>query len=265
MSEIHPTAIVDPGAELGANVRIGPYCVIGAGVTIGDDCELKSHVVVEGNTSIGESCRIFPFASIGQIPQDMKYKGEASQLIVGSHNVIREYVTMNSGTEGGGGKTVVGSHGLYMANSHVAHDCIVGDHVIMANCATLGGHVTVEDYAIFGGLSAAHQFTRIGAHAFIGGVSGVRADVIPYGIANGDFATLQGINIVGLRRRGVEREQIHNLRKAYRLLFATEGTFQERLDDVEAGFPDDPHVSKIVAFIRDGTDRALCLPSNSGS
>lgn len=262
-AKIHPTAIVEPGAELDDGVEVGPYCVIGPDVSIGKGTRLHSHVVVEGRTMIGEGCEIFPFASVGHIPQDKKYHGEASSLEIGSHNVIREHVTMNPGTSGGGGKTRVGSHGLFMVGAHVAHDCVLGDHVILANNATLAGHCVIEDHVILGGLSAVHQFVRIGRHAFVGGMSGLENDLIPFGVAVGDRASLQGLNLVGLKRRGFGREQIHGLRNAYRLLFSNEGTLMERLADVEALFKDDVEVGHIIAFIRARSDRAICMPRPS--
>jgi UDP-N-acetylglucosamine acyltransferase len=264
-SEIHPTAIIQPGAELADGVKVGPYCVVGSRVAIGRETRLHSHVVVEGRTTIGESCEIFPFASLGHIPQDKKFHGEDSVLEIGSHNSIRENVTMNPGTDGGGGKTKVGSHGLYMVGAHVAHDCIVGDHVILANNATLGGHCVVEDHAILGGLSAVHQFVRIGRHAFLGGMSGLEHDLIPFGMAVGDRASLQGLNLIGMKRRNFGREQIHALRNAYRLLFSHEGTLMERLADVEALFKDDPEVGHIIAFIRARSDRAICVPRTASA
>lgn len=263
MANIHSSAVVDPGARVGSGVEIGPFCVVGPDVVIGDDCRLHSHVVVTGQTQIGSGCQIFPFSSIGHIPQDLKYGGEDSRLIIGDNNVIREYVTMNPGTDGGGLETVVGSNGLFMVGAHVAHDCRVGDHVILANNATLAGHCVIEDHVILGGLSAVHQFVRIGSHAFIGGMSGVENDVIPYGMAIGNRAQLSGLNIVGLRRQGFDREQIHSLRKAYRLLFSAEGTLMERLEDVEKMFAEDPCVERILAFIRAASDRSLCVPRNS--
>lgn len=263
MANIHPSAVVDPGAHIGSGVEIGPYCVVGAHVAIGESTCLHSHVVIEGHTQVGRDCQVFPFSSIGHIPQDMKYGGEVSQLVIGDNNVIREHVTMNPGTSGGGLKTEVGSHGLFMAGSHVAHDCRVGDHVILANNATLAGHCVVEDHVILGGLSAVHQYVRIGAYAFVGGMSGVENDVIPYGMAIGNRAHLSGLNIVGLKRQGFDREQVHNLRKAYRLLFSAEGTLMERLEDVDKMFAEDTCVERIVAFIRESSDRALCVPRNS--
>jgi UDP-N-acetylglucosamine acyltransferase len=202
MPEIHPTAIVAGGARLAEDVVIGPYCVVGDNVVLGAGVRLLSHVVVDGRTSVGEGTRIFPFVSIGLEPQDLKYRGEASTLVIGRHNTIREHVTINPGTAGGGMVTRIGDHCLLMVGAHVAHDCQLGDHVIMANNATLAGHVVVEDYALLGGLSAVHQFVRIGRHAMIGGMSGVERDVIPYGQVMGDRARLTGLNIIGMQRRG---------------------------------------------------------------
>ncbi|MBM3572055.1 MAG: acyl-ACP--UDP-N-acetylglucosamine O-acyltransferase [Alphaproteobacteria bacterium] len=260
MADCHSSSIVEPGAKIGAGVRIGPFCVIGGEVELGDGVELMSHVVVAGRTRVGANTRIFPFASIGHPPQDLKYKGEPSQLIIGSNCTIREHVTMNPGTEGGGMETKVGDHCLFMVNAHVAHDCQVGNHVIMANNATLAGHVAVEDYVIIGGLSAVHQFVRIGRHAMIGGMSGVENDVIPYGLVIGERARLSGLNIVGLRRRGFAREIIHDLRNAYRLLFAQEGTMSERLGDVAELFKSNEPVMQIVEFIGSDSSRSICQP-----
>ena len=260
MTEIHPTAVVDPAAQIADTVRIGPFCVIGPDVVLDDEVELLSHVVVAGRTRIGARSRVFPFASIGHRPQDLKYKGEPSTLEIGTDAQIREHVTINPGTEGGGMITRVGNHCLLMASAHVAHDCQVGDHVIMANNATLAGHVTVGEYAFLGGLSAVHQFVRIGKHAMIGGMTGVEADVIPFGMVIGNRAYLNGLNIVGLKRRGFSRDDIHTLRNAYRLLFAPEGTLQERLSDVEDQFRANPVVMEIIAFIRSDTSRSLSTP-----
>lgn len=260
---IDPTAVVAEGAELGDDVEVGAFCVLGADIKIANQCRLHSHVVVTGRTSLGEGCEIFPFASIGHIPQDQKFQGEESQLVIGPHCTIREHVTMNPGTKGGGGVTRVGAHGLFMVGSHVAHDCQVGDRVILANNATLAGHCVIGDHVILGGLSAVHQFVRIGPHAFIGGMSGVENDVIPFGVAIGDRASLSGLNIVGLKRRGFSRDEIHSLRNAYRLLFSNEGTLKERLVDVEAMFADDAGVRQIIDFINERSDRALCMPKSS--
>jgi UDP-N-acetylglucosamine acyltransferase len=258
--DVHATAIVEQGARLGDGVRIGPYCLVGGEVVLADEVELESHVVVTGRTSIGPKTRVFPFASIGHQPQDLKYKGEPSTLEVGSDCIIREGVTLNPGTEGGGMQTVIGDHCAFLANSHVGHDCRVGSNVIFSNNVMLAGHVTVGDYAILGGGAAVIQFSRIGAHSFLGGMSGLENDLIPYGMALGNRAHLSGLNIIGLQRRGFSREDIHALRRAYRLLFADEGTLLERLDDVEGEFEGHPIVKEIVAFIRAGGKRSLCMP-----
>ena len=263
-NNIHSTAIIESGAEIGNDVSIGPYCVIGPKVTLGDGCKLHSHVVVSGITSIGMECEIFSFASLGAAPQDLKFGGEETRLEIGDRNRIRENVTMNPGTAGGGNLTKVGSDGLFMVGSHIAHDCIIGDHVILANNATIAGHCVVDDYVILGGLSGVHQFVRIGAHAFVGGMTGLENDLIPYGVAIGDRARLSGLNVVGLKRRAFTREQIHNLRNAYRLLFSDEGTLSERLDDVEQMFPNDEGVMHITSFIRERSGRSLCVPKASG-
>lgn len=260
MPDVHPTALVDGKARLGEGVSIGPYCVVGGGVSLGERCKLASHVVVDGRTDIGPDTQIFPFASIGLAPQDQKYDGERSSLRIGARNVIREHVTINPGTRGGGMVTRVGDECLLMVGAHVAHDCAVGDHVIMANNATLAGHVAVEDYAIIGGLSAVHQFCRIGKHAMVGGMSGVECDVIPYGSVMGDRARLSGLNIVGLKRRGFSRTDISALRRAYRLMFAAEGTMSERLEDVVEAYSNQEAVMEIVNFIRSDSNRAMCQP-----
>lgn len=262
MTSIHETAVVDPAAKIGAHVSIGPYCVIGPDVVLGDGVVLKSHVVVEGITEIGEGTRIFPFASIGTAPQDLKFKGEKSRLIIGRKNVIREHATMNAGTEGGGMETRVGDNGLFMIGTHVAHDCVVGNHVIMANNATLAGHVIVGDFAVIGGLAAVHQFVRIGAHSMIGGLSGVEHDVIPYGSVMGERASLAGLNLVGLKRRGFDRDTIHGLRAAYRGLFEGEGTLDERLANISDEFADNTVVQQVTDFIRGGSKRGLVVPKS---
>jgi UDP-N-acetylglucosamine acyltransferase len=260
---IHPSAIVDPAAKLGEGVSIGPFCVVGPDVTLGDGVRLVSHVAVDGRTSIGAETVIYPFASIGHRPQDLKFHGESSELVIGARNQIREHVTMNPGTEGGGMITRVGDDGLFMMGSHVAHDCIVGDHVIMANNATLGGHVTLGDYVIIGGLSAVRQFVRIGSHAMIGGMSGVENDVIPFGLVMGDRARLAGLNLVGLERRGFKKDDIHALRAAYRMLFGPEGTFAERVEEVGRDFGERALISDVLSFIRAKEARSLCQPRES--
>ena len=260
MSDIHPNAVIEERASLGKGVTIGPYCCVGGEVELGDGVTLHAHAAVAGRTTIGPNTEIFPFASIGHRPQDLKYAGEPSRLTVGANNVIREYVTMNPGTAGGGMITRVGNNGLFMVGAHVAHDCSLGDHVIMVNNATLGGHVEVGEHAIIGGLSAVHQFVRVGKHAMVGGMSGVENDVIPFGSVMGNRAYLTGLNVVGLKRRGFSRDDIHKLRNAYRLLFAQEGTMQERLDDVAELFADTEVVMEIVDFIRAASSRAVCQP-----
>lgn len=260
MTSIHPTAIVAEGATLGRDVTIGPYCTVGPDVKLDDGVDLISHVVVGGDTQIGANTRIFPFASIGLEPQDKKFRGEKTRLIVGANNIVRESVTMHPGTVGGGGLTRVGNNGLFMVNAHIAHDCVIGDHVIMANNSVLGGHVVVGDYVILGGNSAIHQFVRIGRHAMIGGMSGSESDVIPYGSVMGLRDGLSGLNLIGLRRRGFTRDEIHALRTAYRLLFAEEGTLTERVNDVAEMYQHNDAAMEIVEFIRADSARPICQP-----
>ena len=264
MAVIHPTAIVEPGARVGKDVSIGPYSCIGPEVELGDGVVVMAHVVIGGRTVIGSRTRIFPFASIGSAPQDLKYHGEPSRLVIGADTTIREHVTMNPGTEGGGMLTSVGDRCLFMVGSHVAHDCKVGNNVIMANNATLAGHVQIGDHAILGGLSAVHQFVRIGQHAMIGGMSGVEHDVIPYGSVMGDRARLAGLNVVGLKRRNFSRDEIHALRSAYRMIFAAEGTMAERIEDAASMFKETTAVMDIVSFIRADSSRSICQPRTSG-
>ncbi len=260
MAQRHPTAIVADGAKLGAGVEIGPYCVIGGEVELSDGVVLHSHVVVAGHTRIGPRTQVFPFASLGHRPQDLKYGGETSELVIGADNMIREHVTMNPGTEGGGLLTKVGDHCLFMMGAHVAHDCTVGNRVILANNATLAGHVVVEDDAIVGGLSAIHQFVRIGRGAMIGGMSGIEHDVIPYGLAMGERASLQGLNIVGLKRHGFERAQIRDLNEAYNFLFSDDDTMAERVERLAKERGKVKGVDDILSFIQTGSSRALCRP-----
>ncbi len=257
---IHPSAIVEAGARVAAGVEVGPFCYVGGDVELGEGVRLLSHVVVAGRTTIGARARIFPFASIGHEPQDLKYRGEPSTLTIGKDCVVREGVTINPGTQGGRMATRVGDGCVFLANSHVAHDCALGDHVILSNNVMLAGHTTIGDYVILGGGAAVHQHVRIGAHAFVAGLAGIPNDIIPYGMAFGCPAHLAGLNLVGLKRRGFTREAIHDLRRAYRLLFAAEGTLAERVEDVAAEFSRNPHVSEILAFIRDGGERAIVTP-----
>jgi len=263
MANIHATAVVDPSTKLGTNVEIGPFCLIGPNVELGDGVVVRSHTAIDGRTKIGAGSKIFPFASIGLPPQDIKYHNEPSTLEIGPNTTIREYVTINPGTEGGYMATKVGANCLLMIGSHVAHDCELGNNVTLVNGATLGGHVSIGEGAIIGGLSAVHQFVRIGAYAFIGGMTGITADVIPFGMAIGNRASLCGLNIVGLKRKGFPREQIHELRQAYRMLFSSEGTLKERLEDVEHMFSANPLARQIIDFIKTGSDRSFCVPSNA--
>ncbi|MFN3701521.1 MAG: acyl-ACP--UDP-N-acetylglucosamine O-acyltransferase [Alphaproteobacteria bacterium] len=258
---IHATAIIESGAVIGENVIIGAYSVIGGSVKIADGCQIKSHVCIDGDTDIGESCTIFPFASIGHAPQDLKYAGEKTQLIIGRNNRIREHVTMNPGTVSGGGKTVVGDNNLFMMGAHIAHDCILGNNVIMANNATLGGHVEVGNFVVIGGLSAVHQFVRIGDYAIIGGFSGVESDVIPYGRVKGERAHLAGLNLIGLERQGFSKEAQKNLQKAFNQLFGIDGTLEQRLESVENDFSGDETVQKIIQFAKAKTKFPLCQPA----
>ena len=259
---LHATAIVDPAAQLGADVFVGPYCTIGPSVKLGDRVRLVSHVVVDGRTTVGADTTVYPFATLGLRPQDLKFKNELSALEIGSGNQIREQVTMHTGTEGGGMLTRVGDNGLFMVGAHVAHDCKIGNNVVFANNATLAGHVTVGDYVIIGGLSAVHQFVRIGPFAIIGGMSGVEKDVIPFGLVKGERAHLAGLNMVGLERRGYHREDVRALRSAYRMLFAPEGTLAERIEETAAHYKDQAQVAQIVEFIRAASDRPICQPKS---
>jgi UDP-N-acetylglucosamine acyltransferase len=260
MALVHPTAIVGPDARLANDVEVGPFCIVGDGVDLGAGVRLHSHAVVVGNTRIGPGTEIYPFASIGHAPQDLKFRGEGSRLDIGSNNRIREYVTMNPGTEGGGMVTKVGDNCLFMASAHVAHDCTLGNNVIMANNATLAGHVQVGDFAVFGGLSAVHQFVRIGAHAMIGGMAGVTHDVIPYGTVVGSHAYLSGLNLIGLRRRGFPRGDIDQLRHAFEQLFEDRGTLAERLKEAEAAFGSTAVVKDMLEFVGAQSSRGVLTP-----
>jgi UDP-N-acetylglucosamine acyltransferase len=261
-AQVHPTAILHPGASLGEDVEIGPYSLVGEGVRLGDRVRLLSHVVIEGLTELGADCVVYPFAQLGGPPQHSGHRGEPTRLVVGERNTVREHATMHAGTVMGGGVTTVGSDGLFMVNSHVAHDCVVGDRVIVANNAALGGHVKVGDFVFIGGLAGIHQHTRIGRYAFVGASAMVTKDVIPYGSVWGNHAHLEGLNLVGLKRRGFSRDAINDLRSAFRLLFGPEGTFQERLEDAAASFGHSPEMAEIIAFIRADASRPLCLPGD---
>jgi len=256
---IHPLAIIEEGAVLGRDVRIGPFCHVGPHVRLGDRVELKSHVVVAGHTEVGSDTTIFSFAVIGEIPQDLKFKGEETRLVIGQRNRIREHVTMNTGTAGGGGITRIGDDGLFMAGCHIAHDAIVGDRVIIVNNSAIAGHCIIEDDVLVGGLCGVHQFVRIGRGAIIGALSMVANDVIPHGLVQGPRGELDGLNLVGLKRRGVARSDITALRAAFQMLAQGEGTFQDRARRLgeEA---DSAYVRQIVEFVTGGSDRSFLTP-----
>jgi len=268
MADIHATAVVASSAELGADVRIGPFCLVGPKAVLGDGVVLHSHVVVEGNTRLGAGCEVFPFASIGHKPQDLKFRGEDTRLEIGEGTQIREHVTINPGTSGGGGVTRVGQRCLLMVGAHIAHDCQVGDNVVMANNATLAGHVHVGERAFIGGLAAVLQFVRIGHNAMIGGMSGVEQDVIPYGLVMGDRATLMGLNLVGLRRSNLSREEIDGLRKAFETLFGGGGQGQAALDDrarALAAAESNPLVQRMSSFIVGRSKHGILQPRAAAS
>jgi UDP-N-acetylglucosamine acyltransferase len=260
---VHPTAIVEEGANIGAGVQVGPYAHIGSHVVLEKGVHVYSHVAITGRTTVGEGTKIYTFAAIGHDPQFIGYAQEPSKITIGKNNLIREHVTIHPGTKKGGMVTSIGDNCMIMVACHIAHDCQVGNSVIMANNATLGGHVTVGDFSIIGGLSGIHQNVRLGQGCIIGGLSGVEGDVIPYGSVMGNRARLCGLNLVGLKRRGVSRQDIHGIRTAYRLLFANEGTLAERMEDVVGLFKKDPYVMQIIKFLQEnGTHnlRPLCLP-----
>jgi len=247
---IHSTAIIDATAELDSGVEVGPYSIIGPRVRIGKNTRIGPHVVIDGWTEIGGECTIFQFASLGAVPQDLKYRGEESRVIIGSNNTIREFVTINRGTAQAGGETRVGSNNLLMAYCHVAHDCRIGSHVVLANAATLAGHIEMEDHAIVGGLSAVHQFVRLGSYCIIGGCSGVSQDIPPYMMANGQRAQLYGLNIEGLKRHRFPEEAVNNLKKAYRLIFRSGLTVEKALEQLESEMQNSAEVNHLITFIK---------------
>ncbi len=257
---IHPSAIVSDTAKLGEGVEIGPFCIVDGDVQLGDRVKLMSNVTVSGRTTIGEDTVIYPHASLGFPPQDLKFKGEETWLRIGARNTIREYATMHPGTGVGRKETVVGDDGFFMIGTHVAHDCIVGNKVVLSNHAVLGGYSVLEDQVILGGYTGIVQFCRIGRQAFVNAMSLLTKDVIPYGAAGGNHAHLEGLNLVGLKRRGHSRQAIKELRTAYRLLFADEGSFNERLEDVASTYADNSAVMEIVDFIRAEPGRSICMP-----
>lgn len=259
MPDIHPLAVVDPGAMIGAGSKIGPFCVVGEDVVLGKNVVLKSHVVVEGDTQIGDDTVVFSFAVLGEIPQDLKFDGEKTCLRIGARNTIREHVTMNLGTGGGGGETRIGADGLFMAGCHIAHDAQIGDRVIVVNSSAVAGHCTIEDDVIIGGLCGIHQWVRIGQGAIIGALTMVTNDVIPHGLVQGPRGVLDGLNLVGLKRKGVDRAEIMALRAAFQLLKDGEGTFQDRARRLAAE-SESGYVQQMVAFILGETDRNFLTP-----
>ena len=261
MSTIDRTARVEDGAVIGEGTIIGPYCTIGPHVAIGKNCQLIGHVSAIGRTTIGDDCVISPFAALGGAPQDLGYRGEPTRLEIGSGCTIREGVTMNVGTVKGGGLTRVGDRGFFMNNSHVGHDCMVGNDVIFATSATLGGHCEIGDHVYIGGLSAVHQFTRVGSQVMVGGVCGVRGDIIPFGLVNGQYAVLEGLNIIGMKRRNFTRERLVTVRSFYQKLFHGPGVFAERLAALQPLADEDPAIADILTFIEAGKHRPLCLPA----
>ncbi len=258
--KIHPSAHVDNKAELADGVEIGPLCVVGPDVRLGENVKLVSQVNIAGSTRIEEDCTLYPFVSLGHPPQDFKHKGGPVSLRIGARTILRENVNIHPGTDAGRPETVIGEDCYFMVGTHVAHEGRVGNHVVLSNGTQVGGCVTIGDNVIIGGLCAVHQNSRIGKHAFIGGMTTVVKDVIPYGISLGNIQKLNGLNIVGLKRRGFSRKKIHDLRAAYRMLFAPEGTFAERLDDCAREYADHEQVMEIIEFIRTPDTRSLCMP-----
>ena len=259
---IHNSSVIEKGSKIGKNVKIGPFCYIGPKVQISDGVELSSNIHIEGNTKIGKETKIFPFASIGTSPQDLKYKGENNSLEIGENNTIREYVTINPGTEGGGGKTVIGNNCLFMISSHVAHDCNIGNDVVVANNVPLGGHVTVEDSVVIGGNSAVQQFTRIGRLAMIGGMTGVLKDVIPFGLSFGNRNYLRGINIVGLKRKKYENKKIMELDAAFKKIFSSKN-LHENLSKINGEYKGNDLVVEVINFISKDKKRPICTPNSN--
>ena len=256
---IHKTAIVDPKAKISANVNIGPYSIIGPNVEIGEHTVINSHVSIAGHTKIGKKNKIYPFSSIGNNPQDLKYNGEKSYLEIGDSNTIREYVSINPGTDGGGGLTKIGNNCLFMVSSHVAHDCVIGDNVVAVNNVAIGGHVQIDDNAIIGGNSAIHQYIRIGKFAMIGGICAVIRDVIPYGLVHGNRSVLQGINLIGLRRNNIPNQEIALLSKAYKEIFKSEN-LSENLKNLSEDYKKNDLVIEILKFIQKDKKRPICTP-----
>ena len=258
---IHKSSVINSKAIIGNNVKIGPFCYVGAEVEIEEGVELISNIHIEGNTKIGKGTKIFPFASIGTQPQDLKYNNEENSLVIGENNLIREYVTINPGTSGGGSKTIIGNNCLFMISSHVAHDCKIGNEVIIANNVPLGGHVTIEDSVVIGGNSAVQQYTRIGRLAMIGGMTGVLKDVIPFGLSIGNRNFLQGLNLIGLRRKKYENKKIMGLDKAYKEIFSSKN-LHENLTKINGEYRDNELVNEVVTFIEKDKKRPICSPQD---
>ena len=258
---IHKSSVIDTKAKISKNVKIGPFCYIGPNVELGENIELISNVHLEGNTKIGSKTKIFPFASIGTQPQDLKFKGEKNSLEIGENNIIREYVTINPGTVGDKSKTTIGNNCLFMISSHIAHDCMIGNNVIIANNVPLGGHVTIEDSVVIGGNSAVQQFTRIGRLAMIGGMTGVLKDVIPFGLSIGNRNYLDGINLIGLRRKKYENQKIMGLNKAYKEIFASKN-LHENLNKINGEHKDNELVNEVITFIEKDKKRPICSPQS---
>ena len=258
---IHNSSVIDKNSKIGTNVKIGPYCYVGPEVELGNGVQLISNVHIEGNTKVGKETKIFPFASMGTQPQDLKFNNEKNSLIIGENNMIREYVTINPGTSGGGSQTTVGNNCLFMISSHIAHDCTIGNNVIIANNVPLGGHVTIEDSVVIGGNSAVQQFTRIGRLAMIGGMTGVLKDVIPFGLSIGNRNYLQGLNLIGLRRKKYENQKIIGLDKAYKKIFSSKNLF-ENLSKINGEYKDNELVNEVIAFIEKDKKRPICSPEN---
>ena len=258
---IHSLAVVEPGAKLGAGVSIGPFCHVGSEAVLGDNVRLVSHVAVLGATTVGAGCTIYPHAVLGTAPQNVKHRGGPSTLIIGSNCTIREAVTMHLGTDTSRGKTTVGSNGFFMAYTHIGHDSSIGDNVTFANGAAIGGHCEIDDHVSIGASTAVHQFVRVGHHAFLGGCSAIVGDVIPYGMAVGNRASLRGLNIIGMKRSGLPRAEIHALRKAYRMIFDRARPVSENVQRVAEEFADSPTVLGVIAFITGRGKRYFCVPA----
>ena len=259
-NSVHPSAIVDSRAELGSNVKIGPFCIVGSRVRLGNNVELKSHVVIDGITEIGNNTIVYPFASLGQVPQVLKYAGEESRVIIGNNNLMREYVTIQAGTKDGGMTTSIGNNCLLMVGAHIGHDCQIGNNIVVASYACIAGHVHVGDYAIVGGLAAVHQFVRIGHHAMIGGLSGINRDVIPYGLAKNERAHLEGINLVGMKRKNFDSSKILEASKAVEEIFVGDNILTDRIEKVMSKYQDNDIIQEIIEFLKQDSTRAFCGP-----